>query len=323
MHKQHISVKTLGTHIDYLLGHHDCVTIPGLGAVLAHCVPARYDAVSAVWIPPVRALSFNPGITRSDGLLAASVARRDGVSPEAAARMVRAGADEMRRCLDDTGCVALGHAGVLRRLDGGGLAYEPSDALWLSPSSMWLPSLPQPLMESAAKTARYSDDGRDRRSLWPLLLRRVGSAAACVAVIFALAWGLTSNLRNAPAEQFASVGPSPERASSAIRQPGRADAPMILVINRHADAVIDVEPRPVADRVETGRGYYMIVASLPDREEAAKFIRQYPALHLGILAMDGRYRVFAAKGESMAEAMEAGSRPEIAAVFPSRWVCRK
>lgn len=82
-------------HIEYLLQSHDCVIIPGLGAVLAHGIPAFYDESRGVWVAPRRAVAFNPELSRTDGLLAASVARRDSLNIESATTVVRNEVDKM------------------------------------------------------------------------------------------------------------------------------------------------------------------------------------------------------------------------------------
>ena len=101
-------------HIEYLLLFRDCVIVPSFGAVLAHCAPARYDSASGEFMPPRREFSFNGGLTRGDGLLVASVARREGISYEAASRIVAEGVESMKRQLAADGVLPLGRIGVLK-----------------------------------------------------------------------------------------------------------------------------------------------------------------------------------------------------------------
>ncbi|MDO4320387.1 MAG: hypothetical protein Q4C34_07400 [Bacteroidales bacterium] len=315
-------MKTIAQHIDYLLICNDSVTVPGLGAVVAYGSPARYDEQGSMWFPPVRALSFDPSRKADDGMIARSIARRESLSDAEANEIVARGTSQLRQALASDGMVALGHAGTLRVDDNGNMSFTPADARWLSPATMWLPQIEMRPVATATGVAHEAERLERRVRLWPTLLRRAGSAAACVAVIFAIAWALTSNLRTAPAEQFASVGPAPDRVESLIPQPGKAEAPLILVINKHPDAVVDVESTGTAV-VKDAPGYYLIVASLPDLDEARKFASMYPSMHLGILEMDGRYRVFAARADSQAHAYAAAADPAIKSVFPASWVCRR
>lgn len=314
-------MKTIAQHIDYLLICNDCVTVPGLGSVVAYGSPARYDGEASLWYPPVRVLSFDPSRKDDDSLLVRSVARRESISESEAREIVSRDADHMRQTLESDRRVDLGHAGTLCIDENGDMSFIPADAARFSPAYMWLPRIEMHPAVSAAGIVREADEAERRIRLWPTLLRRVGSAAACVAVIFAVAWMLTSNLRNAPAEQFASVGLTPGRTESVVPQPGQAEAPLILVINKHADAVVTVEPSRSA--VIDEPGYYLIVASLPDLAEARKFVAQYPSMHLDILEMDGRYRVFAARSDSQSGAYAAAADPAIKSVFSASWVCRR
>ena len=46
---------------------HDCVIVPGLGAVLAHTLPARMDATGEKMLAPVRVFTFNPALNQNVG----------------------------------------------------------------------------------------------------------------------------------------------------------------------------------------------------------------------------------------------------------------
>lgn len=112
-------MNNLTTHIEYLLSSVDCVVIPGLGAVLAQSVSARYDSSVGVFLPPRRVYSFNCGLSDSDGLLISSVARAERVGYEAASRMVAEEVRSMRSALDAEGRLRLGRIGSLLRGEGG------------------------------------------------------------------------------------------------------------------------------------------------------------------------------------------------------------
>ena len=126
---------------------------------------------------------------------------------------------------------------------------------------------------------------------------------------------------------------------------------MVLVINRHDDAWVEVEPEesarqtstaatqaeaPVsrnsaavstasysqAPRLNADDRYFLIVASLASLEEAQKFVASHRYQPLEILTIDGRFRVYAATGNNPAETL-AAARGEVARNFPNAWVCRR
>ncbi len=307
-------METIGLHIDYLLLHHSCVTLPGLGSLLRHGREAAYDAERRCWMPPSRTVSFNPDLSRTDGLLSRSIARRDGISDSAAARIVERGVGELRRRLDTDRYVALGHAGTLRLSSEGSLCFQPAPA----PRS-WMPAVAVADAPAAAAAAVAAAAGRSVRGN---IYRTVSRIAACVAVVFALGWIVADNIRYGADRQYASVAPVQPRPM--VSQPGEASAPIVWHIRRHADASMPVEQAPAAaPEVTDAPGYYLVVASLASLDEARGYMAAFPGRKLGVLSSDGRFRVYVAKAESAAPLYSAAVSDEITRDFPASWVCRR
>lgn len=355
-------MKSLIRHIEYLLQSHDCVIVPGLGAVLCHGESAVYDSATGCWKAPRRVLSFNPELSRTDGLLAMSVSRRDGISVEAAAARVATATAAMRSELESTGRLSLGSAGQLMRTPDGMLNYVPGTAAWLSPAMLWLPSFQLEELVSASTLAHEVARAEIRRNGWRTALRRVSVAASIVGGVLALAWVVRTAMPAAPAEQFASVGPVPE--SSVVELPGSNRTPLLLVVNSTPEsesvevadasesnestaapvaqeAIPVTEAAPVAEevaeaakpvthepeeeaevRLNENDRYFLIVASLASQAEADDYIKNHNNFNLGILTVDGRYRVYVATGQSSAAAL-AAKRGNIARQYPDSWVCRR
>ena len=305
---------TIGLHIDYLLLHHACVTLPGLGSLLRHSREAVYDNMSGCWLPPTCVISFNPDITRTDGMLARSIARREGLADNAGARKVELGVGEIRRRLDTDGRVSLGHAGVLSVDGRGSLCFEP----W-TPRGAWLPAVHPACADSGeAVTASQSPVRRRRAGIY----RRVARIAACIAVTIALGWIAAYNIRYGGERQYASV--APVHPTSVVSLPGQATAPVVWHIRHHADASVEVEPRQAMTvAVTDAPGYYLVVASLATKDEAMNFIRNHPGRELSILNTEGRFRVYVAQAPTAAPLYSAALSPEITRDFPASWVCRR
>lgn len=325
------TVNKLIHHIERLLLNHDCVIIPGLGAVLAHGLPALYDEDREEWAAPSRVVSFNPELSRTDGLLASSIARRDGISIDAASSLVRAEVEKMRKELESSGTLSLGSVGSLEMTSEGTLAFRPGNAPWLSPSCLWLPSFRAVPLESASILARRHGNG-DRHDKWlTYALRRGSRIAAAVAVLLALGWIVAQNLAYAPDDQYASIAPVYDNAHHAAVQPQSPASPVVLVLARAPkDEVIeniavghDVRKTDITVSNSAKPAYYLIVASLASMAEAEKYVREHSDTNLGILAKDGRYRVYAASGNTSEEVLAASKTEEIASRYPSSWVCRR
>ncbi len=155
------------------------------------------------------------------------------------------------------------------------------------------------------------------------MLRKGSRIAAAAAVLLALGWIVVQNLTYAPDEQFASVAPMTEAVSDRQATPQQM-SPVVLVLARAPkdEVVENIPPAPVVKKEDTAR-YYLIVASLASMAEAEKYVRQHTDINLGILAKDGRYRVYAACGNTSEEVIAASKTDEIASRYPSSWVCRR
>lgn len=334
-------MKNLVLHIEYMLQSHDCVVIPGLGAILCHGEVAVCDE-RGIWHAPTRVMSFNPELDRTDGLLAASVARRENVSLDTAAASVNAAVAAMRQCLATSGRVQLGLVGRLEMTPHGTLAFCPDNSPWLSPSTLWLPELDLHPVGSASEIARKVEKEIVGRSRVRRIATRVASAAASVAAVLALAWVVKTTLPEAPAEQLASVAPVAS-SSNILRTPGDDRNTLVLVVNRHDDssvaveepqaetvaapavAVETVDEKPAAQtltRCDGSDSHFLVVASLNSHDEAERYISKHSNFNLGILTVDGRFRVYVASGNSYAAAAKANTG-DIAASFPNAWVCRR
>lgn len=312
-------------HIEYLLLSHDCVIVPGLGAILAHSVAPYYDVENERWQPPVRVFSFNPALSRTDGLLASSVARRENISIEAASNIVRRESEAMLALLDNEKHLALGAVGSIE-MDGEGLlSFTPGNAAWLSPSYLWLPSVNITPLQRASELAQLHDDIERKRNM-PYFLRRWGQIAACIAVLITLGWIAVQNLTYAPEEQFASMWPNVTSEQAATVK-GAENSPVVLILSQAPkDEVVENIPSEnivkQQKKVDASKKYFLIVASLASQEEADKFLRQNSDFNLGILAKDGRYRIYAASGNTAEEVMAASKESGIASRYPNSWVCR-
>lgn len=71
-----------------LLYEHDCVIVPGFGALIGNYVPAHYDRVKSVFQPPSKQIGFNKRLNHNDGLLAGSISREKQIGYVDAKRIV-------------------------------------------------------------------------------------------------------------------------------------------------------------------------------------------------------------------------------------------
>lgn len=113
-------------HLECLLRRYDCVTVPGIGALMVRYRPARFDSRNPlVLLPPSREIAFNGALVESDGLLENSVARKNGISFEAASRIVKEETESLLEQLKKFGSIVLGRLGELIFSDHETILFYP------------------------------------------------------------------------------------------------------------------------------------------------------------------------------------------------------
>lgn len=112
-------------HIEYLIQRHDCVILPGIGAIVVDHQSARIDEVRGVIIPPQRIFSFNPLICHDDGMLANSIARRDGINFEAARSLLLSEMASLKNVLNNDGEYTIPKIGNLSLNEEKNIIFTP------------------------------------------------------------------------------------------------------------------------------------------------------------------------------------------------------
>lgn len=351
------TMNTIAAHLEYLLRKHDCVVLPGLGALLCNYVPAHFDdAAGGVLNPPGRVLAFNELLSDSDGLLAASIARKEGISYEAGVRRMNEEVEMLRRQLDDCGEFQLGRLGRFCRRDGR-LVFVADSLPSVNGFFYGLkPVAPVPLAVKdarpvagnvitggdAAPVAQREAESRGFRSAYAT------GIVASLAVLVTIAMFLMPHIKIDKSVQMASIAPVPAASveehpvgnpadSKALAiEPGVAEAPHPVseatpdgatvcpegnapaeVIE--ANPVKAAEPAGVTMRFNESDPYCVIVASFPSKAQAETYIRRHSTGRLGILEKDDKFRVFAATAATYGGANEQKKLTGQS----DAWVCRR
>lgn len=330
-------MKVLYSHIAYLLHRHDCVIVDGVGAFIATNQPAMFSLEDDAVMPPRRVISFNSSITHSDGLLAHSVARSRKISFEQAQQQVKDEITEMRHNLDAQGAVAIPGIGELQCSSEGLYNFIPAIARQLSLPKLYAPVAKQtePALEIGTKKA----DNTQRRIVSLPLHRRWLRTAAAVVILVIMGFALSTPI-NVEQAHFASLvapvftAPRPVTADPlptpdglelniAIPQPETYAKPEPVEAKPAPAPAAKPAPAPAVETASSPR-FVMVVASLPSRELAQKFVNQNPDVNLQILQSGERFRVYAASGATAAEAQRnAAAIADFATRFPGAWACRR
>ncbi|MCM1142895.1 MAG: hypothetical protein NC453_30375 [Muribaculum sp.] len=330
-------------HIEYLVHRHDCVVLPKWGAFIAHYQPACYDEALGVMYPPMREISFSTSVGYDDGLLASSIARKETMTFGRASQLVEEELSSMRHQLGLDGEISLGRIGRFIRQDEGSVIFEPSSNQPAISGAGFEPFSIRPLLEKVREDAVVAGrieapcSGRLSR----LGLRAVKAAAAVAALVgISVVLLRPSFSRN---DDMASIAPVISgRSSQAANVPSLSEAPSLnilvpneddsankvqLVANVDTDdadatAVNAVEAEKMdivaAVRMNAADRYCLVVASLPSKSLAEKYVRENSSLNLGILDKDGKFRVYAATGNTTNEALLG---KKLNGVASDAWVC--
>lgn len=324
-------------HIEYLVHRHDCVVLPKWGAFIADYQPACYDETLGLMYPPRRELSFSASVDYNDGLLASSIARKEAISFSQASRIVEEELSSMKHQLELDGELPLGKVGRFIRQDEVSAIFEPAEAQSKCGSAGFEAFAIKPLLnkvkEEAISAGRIEAPKRGR-------LSRLGLRAIKAAAAVAVAVGISAVLlrpsfdRNDDMASIAPVMSQKSSQTSMVPSIGEEMTLNIRVPEENKEVAKSVQPTTEPSlaagvvemsqpdiRLNASDRYCLVVASLQSMPLAEKFVKENASVNLGILAKDGKYRVYAATGNTTNEALKAKESAEIGSRFADAWVC--
>lgn len=323
----------LTEHIAYLLTRHDCVIVPGWGAFIAQRTSASFDSVTGVFTPPRRSITFNATIADTDGLLASSVSRREQMPYARAVDCVAAEIDTWRHQLDHDGELVIPRVGTFRRSPGGASSpiFEPAtDGVTNSPLAPFASLVLEERKQVDEPRSNVAPDEISRK-VRPTARRRRFPAfvriAAAMALLLGTGFAVTAPDQGDTRTDYASMTPaSAQRPADILTDDVQQATELFISQPNDPDAYTVVEnvvnqAEAVARAEESTPRYCLIVASLPSKSLANRFIAASGDASLRILVSDGRYRVYVAGGDSYASAYN--HKASVAHRYPDAWVCRR
>ena len=161
-----------------MIAQHNCVIMPGVGAFLAHRVPAYYSAAERVFMPPHRELGFNPQVTVDDALLLSEYMSDGMMSYEEANRSLANDIDSLRSRLSDNGIVCFGDLGTFEMDINGKISFTAKANSIDDPHNYGF----EPLLIAPLKELKKKDIVIKRSSI----SRYISAIAAAIVAIFVL-----------------------------------------------------------------------------------------------------------------------------------------
>lgn len=300
-------------HIEYLISRTDCVIIPGIGALLVHRQCAQFDFDGQRVLPPCRVFSFNGQLTETDGALAYSVARAEGISLDAAIEKVKAETEAMKRQLMLDGQLSLGRVGTLSAdAETGTITFNSFAADALSVATAWLPvveSKPTVQEEPIAIEAPIRTTHR-----WARFAKIAASIAVLIGICFVASTPIVIN-----DVLLASLAPEIQSVADEDLLPIVEEAPALRIVFADVPEVEAEEPESVEEvkPVQQGGDYLVIVGSFTTQEEAEAYVARKYGEGSGVVEKNGRYRAYSASYATEAEARA------VAAEIGNAWACKR
>ena len=296
--------------------------LPGVGAFLAHQVPAFYNAEDGIFMPPHRALGFNPQVTVDDALLMSEYMNSCNVSCEDATTILAKDTSHLKSQLSSTGTVRFGELGTFTMNIKGEISFEPNENGVDDPYNFGFEPLAIPLLNDIDK----KDIVIKRRNL----SRYISIAAAIIISFFVLSPIGNSVYENGIQASVVGFIPAENVAkqSAPTNEPIAEIAPVEETVTKN---IITESPKSgnectqaaVEERAadETTLKYSIIVASTPSAKNARKAIRELSTVHKAdytVVRFGKRHRITIETLTSESEAEAALAR--VQAIFPKAWV---
>lgn len=328
----------LALHIEYLLQRHDCVILPGTGAVMAVTEPAYFDEERCLFVPPMRRICFNAAIVNDDGVLANSYSRRLGVSFDEGRRILARELEALNSSLLLNKEVSLGKTGVLTLSGAGTIEFRPHLTPEQMTSEMGMPAISmkhavsatddsvaeaiqdvandtdekKPAVANAGPAVEKNTDQAKSRfnpdCYYVAVNKRFAHVAASVLLVLIVTLTfIIPGDKNRRLPQTASVIPLTAAAMSTPEEPTEA-------------AVETAAPEPRTQ--EADPSHYLIVATFRTAEEAERYILSNAGGDDSLELLEGETvcRVAVASSANVGPLHTMLNDPEFHSRHPQAWI---
>jgi len=287
-------MENIFSHIAYLLTEHECVIIPGFGALVRSNVPAKNVVDEDVFSPPSISLGFNSELKHNDGVLADSVKREQKISYNDANKMVSDFSAKLDKTLKNKKEFVIPQVGRFALSEDKKINFSPAMDLSANAGQFGFKNFYMPLLSEIVVPSekQVSEESKDKHIIMIPLSKRLLTAVSVAAIaLFFMLLSTPIDNKDIPVQyagMFSTYAPSmPEIIS--------VDSPEIQVIEdvKEPDAVVQEETlqevAPVREEVipvvkpnveekkinNPSDGYLIIIASFSSRREADRMFPHF------------------------------------------------
>lgn len=298
--------------------YHDCVVVPGWGALIANNISSVSKGCHID--RPSRVIGFNSSITHNDGMLATSLSRRHDMTYEQSCKFIEDNITAFRQQLNAGVEVAFGHLGVFSLNNSGKMEFMPLSGVEMANEYYGLCDLEfnvlsqQHLESEPAQIVPVFN--------WKERLKVVSSAAAILAL--GILFSTPAIVNNTP-QTASMVGveikttPAQNIAVKNASQTTQQDMRFELIDENKQDSQVESE----FNEGMPGEGKYLLVINTCNKSrQAEKMIAHYAKR--GIKAVEvqrGKYHhIVVARSDDEKELLKA--KELLPEKYRKAWVCK-
>ena len=289
---------SLVEHIEYLMMSHDCVVVPGWGALIAQYSSSFYNEEAGVINKPQRKVGFNSSVNHNDGLLAQSIVRREGITYDEAVRFIAVSVQTFRQQLAEGNEVSLGRLGFFHnsddRIDFIPFFHESRNDEYFGLRNVNFNTLAQMRAEQEEQEQEPQVAMVSPRS-WA---RRAMHIAASIIVLLALVPVLTTPIIN-----------SNDKSLASLELPSVKPAPVETAVTDTVAKTEDVETEVVeveaeaevaeASQPSEEHRYHLVVCTMSTEAQAQAYVKRHNSADypLQVLKRGSSYRIVVAAAD--------------------------
>ena len=309
------------------MSRHNCVILPGIGAFLAHKVPAMYLTKEQVFVPPHRELGFNPNIMVDDALLLSEYVSSENTTYDNAEKSLSRDIASLRRVLSSKGTCCFGELGTFHMDINGKISFVANENAIDDPENYGLEPLAVPLLSNCQEKTIVIKQ-RD--------FSRYIAIAAAIILAFFLVTPISDNtyekgMQASIAQITVAKTPVAEKTieehkispvTETITENINTEPQEVVSETTIEVPVVTKEPvKEIIEEAAPQKTYSIIVASSPNAKNAELAIKELTRKKTAdytVVVGGGRHRISIGDYTSMSEANDVLSL--IKKTFPDAWV---
>ena len=178
-------------YLQVLLYEHDCMVIPGFGALVATYLPSSINRLQNIISPPRKAIAFNRKLQHNDGLLASNISQAENVGYNQANNIISIEVTQFMQILGSGNPLVFENIGSFQSDDEQNISFEPASNTNYLVDSYGLEDIhviplikPDKYRKDKVFTDRKPVSKRSSKTMKPL----IWSLAVAIPVLALLVW---------------------------------------------------------------------------------------------------------------------------------------